>query len=61
MNTTSFINSIRIKKAIKMFDEGCDRVQEVMDAVGVSTYAHFNTLFKKEKGVTPQKYMEHIR
>lgn len=61
MNTTSFINSIRIKKAIKMFDEGCDRVQEVMDAVGVSTYAHFNSLFKKEKGLTPQKYMEQLR
>ena len=61
VNTTSFINSIRIKKAIKMFDEGCDRVQEVMDAVGVNTYAHFNSLFKKEKGVTPQKYMEQIK
>ena len=61
MNTTSFINSIRIKKAIKMFDDGCDRVQEVMDSVGFNTYAHFNSIFKKEKGVTPQKYMEQLK
>jgi AraC-like DNA-binding protein len=60
VSTSNFINSIRIKKAIHMFDEGCDRVHEAMDSVGVTSYAHFNNLFKKEKGVTPQKYIEQI-
>ena len=57
-NTTSFINTIRIKKAIAIFDNGCDRVQEAMDEVGISSYAHFNSLFKKEKGITPKKYID---
>lgn len=58
LSTTAFINSIRIEKAIAMFDDGCDRVQEAMDAVGINSYAHFISLFKKEKGMTPSKYIE---
>ncbi len=58
INTTSFINSIRIKTAAKMFDLGCDRVQEAMDAVGINSHSYFNNLFKKEKGIAPQKYIE---
>ncbi|WP_439131924.1 hybrid sensor histidine kinase/response regulator transcription factor [Polaribacter sp.] len=60
-NTTAFINSIRIKEAIQMFDDGCDRVQEAMDGVGINSYAHFITLFKKEKGITPSKYIEQLK
>ena len=60
-STTTFINTIRIEKAIKMFDNGCDRVQDAMDAVGISSYAHFNNLFKEEKGTTPRKYIEQIK
>ena len=58
LSTTAFINSIKIEKAIRMFDKGCDRVQEAMDGVGINSYAHFNSLFKKEKGITPSKYIE---
>ncbi len=61
LNTTAFMNSIRIEKAIIMFDGGCDRVQEAMDAIGINSYAHFNTLFKKEKNVTPSKYIEKVK
>lgn len=61
LSTTAFINKMKIDKAIKMFDNGCDRVQEAMDSVGISSYAHFNLLFKKEKRMTPSKYIEHIK
>ncbi|CAM1373253.1 hybrid sensor histidine kinase/response regulator transcription factor [Tenacibaculum xiamenense] len=61
LNTTAFMNSIRMEKAIVMFDGGCDRVQEAMDAIGINSYAHFNTLFKKEKNVTPSKYIEQVK
>ncbi len=58
LSTTAFINKVRIEKAIKLFENGCDRVQEAMDEVGISSYSHFNLLFKKEKGMTPSKYIE---
>lgn len=60
-NTTTFINSMKIEKAVKMFDKGCDRVQEAMDAVGINSYAHFISLFKEEKGMTPSKYIEELK
>lgn len=58
VSTTAFINAIKIEKSIQMFDDGCDRVQEAMDAVGINSYSHFISLFKKEKGMTPSKYIE---
>jgi len=40
-----------------MFDEGCDRIQEAIEAVGINSYAHFNLLFKKHIGKTATKYI----
>lgn len=60
-STSVFINSIRIEIAIKMFNNGCDRVQEAMDTVGINSYAHFILLFKKEKGMTPSKYIDQLK
>jgi len=61
LNTSSFVNTIKIRVAVDMFDGGCDRVQEAMDAVGINSYSHFSALFKKEKGVTPSKYIEQLK
>ena len=55
--TTSFINNIKMQYATKMFDEGCDRIQEVMDAVGISSHSHFNYVFKKYHGKTATQYI----
>jgi signal transduction histidine kinase/DNA-binding response OmpR family regulator/ligand-binding sensor domain-containing protein len=60
-SATTFINSIKIEKAVRMFDKGCDRVQEAMDSVGINSYAHFISLFKEEKGMTPSKYIEELK
>lgn len=43
--------------ATKMFDEGCDRIQEAMDAIGINSYTHFNDIFKKHNGKTATKYI----
>lgn len=61
LNTTEFLNSLRIEKAINMFDKGCDRVQEAMDAVGINSYAHFMRLFKEKKRMTPSKYINELK
>ncbi|PQJ79812.1 response regulator [Polaribacter porphyrae] len=55
--TKSFINSIKINYVVHMMDNGCDRIQEAMDAVGFTSYSHFNKLFKELKGTTPLEYM----
>ena len=57
-STTKFINAIKINFAKKMIDEGCDRVQEVMDAVGFNSYSHFNTVFKEKVGKSPSNYIK---
>lgn len=56
--TTSFVNSIRISHARNMFDQGCDRIQEAMDAVGISSYSHFTNTFKKIVGQSPSEYIK---
>ncbi|MEJ8819493.1 hybrid sensor histidine kinase/response regulator transcription factor [Lacibacter sp. H407] len=57
-SATEFINTIKINYATKMFDEGCDRVNEAMDAVGITSYSHFNKLFKKVNGTTASEYLK---
>ena len=55
--STSYVNLIRMKHARKLFDDGCDRVQEVMDAVGISSSSYFNKLFKSYYNETPSSYL----
>jgi len=59
--TTSFINNVKMQHATKMFDEGCDRVHEAMDAVGINSYTHFNYIFKKHYGKTATKYISDLK
>ncbi|MCD6367350.1 MAG: response regulator [Bacteroidales bacterium] len=35
-SATEFINNIKINYATKMFDNGCDRINEAMDAIGIT-------------------------
>jgi len=59
-STTKFINTIKMTTAKTMFDEGCDRIQEVMDAVGFSSYSHFNIIFTESTGKSPSDYIKQI-
>ena len=59
-SSTEFINTIKINYATKMFDNGCDRISEAMEAIGMSSYAHFNKLFKKRNGKTASNYISEI-
>jgi len=56
-SATEFINTIKINYATKMFDSGCDRLNEAMDAIGLASYSHFNKLFKKINGKTVSDYI----
>ena len=59
-SATEFINAIKINFATKMFDSGCDRINEAMEAVGITSYSHFNKLFKKINGKTASDYIAGI-
>jgi len=54
---TEFVNKIKIQYAQKMFDDGCDRINEAMDAIGMSSYSHFNKVFSKVVGKTASEYI----
>lgn len=55
--STSYVNMIKMRYARKMFDNGCDRVQDVMDAVGISSNSYLNKLFKSYYNETPSSYL----
>ncbi|WP_027138658.1 hybrid sensor histidine kinase/response regulator transcription factor [Gaetbulibacter saemankumensis] len=57
----SFITQVKIKYAVSMFDNGCDRVQEAMNAVGITNYSNFNNNFKKLMGVTATEYIARLK
>jgi signal transduction histidine kinase/DNA-binding response OmpR family regulator len=60
-SATEFINTIKINYATKMFDNGCDRINEAMESVGINSYSHFNKLFKKVIGKTASDYIAEKR
>ena len=60
-SATEFVNNIKIKYAKKMFDEGCDRINEVMDAIGMSSYNHFNRIYTRIVGISPSEYIENCK
>ncbi len=60
-SATEFVNNIKIQYAKKMFDEGCDRINEVMHAIGMSSYSHFNKLFLKVNGKSASEYIGNIK
>ena len=55
------ISRVKIKFAVSMFDQGCDRVQEAMDAVGMNNYGSFNNNFKKFMNVTATEYIAQLK
>jgi signal transduction histidine kinase/ligand-binding sensor domain-containing protein/DNA-binding response OmpR family regulator len=52
---------VKIKHAVSMFDQGCDRVQEVMNAIGMTNYGSFNNNFKKIMNITATEYLNNLK
>ena len=55
----SFINEYRIKKAMSRLINPIDdkeTILEIMYEVGFNSKSSFNTLFKKQTGLTPSEY-----
>lgn len=57
----NIITRVKILYAVDMFDKGCDRVQEAMNAVGMANYGNFNNNFKKIMNVTATEYIANLK
>jgi AraC-like DNA-binding protein len=59
MNTTSFINSIRMKQAVHFLEQYPNiRVSELAYRVGYNDPKYFSTSFKKYYGILVKEYVE---
>lgn len=57
LSMTGYVNVIRIRFARSMFDNGCDRCNDAMTAIGIESTSYFNKLFKEQYGVSPSVYI----
>lgn len=58
LSPVDFIKQMRIKKALKLLDEGGLSIAEVAYRVGFSDPKYFSRCFKAEMNITPTQYME---
>ena len=55
------LNKIRLAEAARLLLEGEHNVSVIAYAVGYNNASYFNTLFKKEYGVTPKAFQKSMR
>jgi signal transduction histidine kinase/DNA-binding response OmpR family regulator len=60
-STNEFIRTIRLKKAIKLIEEGNLNVSEIAYKVGFSSPAYFTKCFRKQYGKSPSRYFSDIK
>lgn len=60
MSPNEFIRDVRIKKACMLLQRSDLQVSDVAYMVGFTDPKYFSLIFKKEKGMSPTKYMESL-
>lgn len=58
---TEFVRYIRLKKAIRLMNEGNTNVDEIGFAVGFNSHSYFTSSFKKQFGKTPSEYINDLK
>lgn len=58
---TEFVRYIRLKKAIRLMNEGNANVDEVGYAVGFNSHSYFTNSFKKQYGKTPSEHLNDLK
>ena len=56
MGYTDYLNSLRIKYAVMLFEHGIDSVKNIAALCGFSDPLYFSSVFKKRMGVSPSEY-----
>ena len=57
---SSYVNHLRITRAIELLTDGDNTVQEVAYKVGFNTPNNFNRVFKQVTGKSPKTYIKGI-
>ncbi len=58
---TEFVRYIRLKKAIRLMNEGNTNVDEIGNAIGFNSHSYFTSSFKKQYGKTPSDYLNDLK
>ncbi len=58
---TEFVRYIRLKKALRLMNDGNTNVDEIGYAVGFNSHSYFTNSFKKQFGKTPSDYLGDIK
>lgn len=56
MTFTHYKNTVRIRKAKQMIDQGTRSLTEVATAVGFDSSSRFSKVFRQLEGISPQQY-----
>lgn len=54
----SYLNTLRINKAVEMLISGNTKAYEIAHAVGYSDEYYFSKVFKKQVGISPKNYLK---
>lgn len=60
MPCLEYIKSLRLEKAVELFEQGESSTLEVSLSVGFHNLSYFHREFKKKYGITPKKFIENI-
>lgn len=58
LSPVDFIKQMRIKRALKLLDEGSMSISDIAYGVGFTDPKYFSRCFKAEMGMTPSQYLE---
>jgi YesN/AraC family two-component response regulator len=58
---TEFVRYIRLKKAIKLMNDGNTNLDEIGSAIGFNSHSYFTSSFKKQFGMTPSDYLNDLK
>ena len=58
VNFSTFLNNLRMKRAVELLEKTDKKVYEIAEEVGFSSVSYFSTAFKKSFGQTPNYYQQ---
>lgn len=59
-STSEFIRTVRLKRAVQLFEQSDYSIKEIMYMTGFNTSSYFSKCFKKQFGVVPSDYIKNI-